>query len=161
MTAIVPLTRKALYLILDAINARIAAETNRYTREASTDDAAGDYGNDLHYLRTIRTQLDDIRAHDVWHAKLYECWYDPDDDSVSLLQYGDAELHRAKALLSARATMRYTFAAATFEEASAIHSLRQGHGGYTPIGASSPCLRCSSATYPLGSGGCWRCGNQV
>ena len=160
MTAIVPLSSKAIWLILEAIDARIVAEEERYTREDPADDDAGDYGNDLHYLKDIRAELAKIRSEEKWHARLYECWEDPNDGSISLLRYGDAELHKAKALLSARAKLLYTFPAATGEEASAIHYLRQGFGGYTPIGDVGECPTCSSAYYPMGSGDCWRCGNQ-
>ncbi len=56
------------------------------------------------------------------------------------------------------AELEYTFDAATFEEALSIHSLRQGHGPYKPIGEPSSCPQCASYVYAEGSGECWRCG---
>jgi hypothetical protein len=55
----------------------------------------------------------------------------------------------------------WTIQAETWEEASAIHFLRIGHGGYQPHGDVKPCPKCSAMYYPEGSGDCWRCGIKV
>jgi hypothetical protein len=52
----------------------------------------------------------------------------------------------------------WKFDAATFEEASAIHHLRMGDGGYMAHGNPAPCPKCGAMYYPEGSGECWRCG---
>ncbi len=48
--------------------------------------------------------------------------------------------------------------AATWEEASAIHHLRMGDGGYQVNGLAKHCPKCGSMYYPKGSGECWQCG---
>ena len=158
MTAIVPLSRKAIWLLLQAIDDRIASEQQRYANEDAADDEAGDFGNDLHYLKGVRDEFAKIRDKDSWHAKIFECWEDPEDGSVSLLKYGDSELHKAKALLSNRAKVLYTFPAATQDEAMAIHYLRQGLGAYVPTGEYSRCASCGAQSYRLSNAVCWRCG---
>jgi hypothetical protein len=74
---------------------------------------------------------------------------------------GAAEERRSKGLLSDRATMLYSFEAATHEEAFAVHALRMGWQPYRPVGEAAPCPRCGALFYPEGSGECWRCGDPL
>lgn len=90
-------------------------------------------------------------------GRVYEAWSDPEGGSISLIRSeGVAEL-REKGLLSVRAILLYRFEAATHEEASAVHALRQGWAQYRPIGQASPCPTCGALLYADGSGECWRC----
>jgi hypothetical protein len=68
-----------------------------------------------------------------------------------------AEL-KARGLLERGDRLIYRIEAHTWEEANAIHSLRQGFGPYVPMGKPARCPRCSAWFYPKGSGQCWRCG---
>lgn len=45
----------------------------------------------------------------------------------------------------------------SFEEALAIHHLRQGWEPHVPQGDAQPCPECNANHYPDGSGQCWRC----
>jgi len=87
---------------------------------------------------------------------MYEAWADPEGDSISLTWSETAAEQRAKGLLSVRATLLYRFEAATPEEASAIHALRQGWEPFRPMGEASPCPTCGAFLYPEGSAECWR-----
>jgi hypothetical protein len=153
------LTQKSLGLILDAIDARIAAEVARYQITPPSEDAAGDYGNDLHLLRMQRHELAALQATGPGTATLYECWSDPKELSLSLLKNQYVAELRSRGLLSDQAIMLYQFVAHTGEEAMAIHALRQGWAPYLPQGDATPCPICATAFYPEGYGDCWRCGH--
>jgi hypothetical protein len=86
-------------------------------------------------------------------GRIYEAWRDPDDWSVTLLQAGEADAHRAKGLLGPAAVLLYRFEAATLEEASAIHALRMGWAPYRPVGAPAECPACGAIYYPRGQWG--------
>lgn len=60
-------------------------------------------------------------------------------------------------IISAPARCIYSFEAATAEEASAIHHIRQGWEPYSPSGEAEQCVVCESYYYPKGSGECWKC----
>jgi hypothetical protein len=47
--------------------------------------------------------------------------------------------------------------ASTWEEAMAIHHLRQGFEPYKPMGKAEPCPKCGALFYPQGGGECWSC----
>lgn len=52
----------------------------------------------------------------------------------------------------------YEIDALTWEEACAVHHLRQGWEPYKPAGAPATCPSCKQAIYyPEGSGRCWLC----
>ncbi len=158
MATAVLLGRKALGLILDAMDARISAETARYTREDVTADAAGDFGNDLHYLTGLRAEFAAAHAADQPPSMRYTCWFDTDDQCLSLVRHDREQALRDQGSLSPSAVVRYTFVADTYEEACAIHSLRQGWAPYLPMGAAAPCPTCAATYYPECYGDCWRCG---
>jgi len=61
-------------------------------------------------------------------------------------------------LCGEQALLLYEIEAATWEEAMAIHSLRQGNAPYRPEGTPERCPGCEALYYPLGSGQCWKCG---
>jgi hypothetical protein len=159
MAIVVTLNQKRLGLVLDAIHARIEAEVARYQITPPSEDAAGDYGNDLHNLRLQRDEMLALHAAGPGTAHVYECWSDPEDNSLSLLRQQDVAKMRAQGLLSDKATMLYTFTAHTGEEAMAIHCLRQGWAPYVPMGKDAPCPTCQTPYYPEGYGDCWRCGH--
>jgi hypothetical protein len=153
------LSRKRLWLILQAVDARIAAEEARYLTQDPADDEAGDFGNDLHNLRLQRDELASLHDHDPGTATEYQCWADPADSGISLLRFQDVQHNRDYGQLSDQATMLYSFAAHTGEEAMAIHSLRQGWAPYLPMGKDAPCPTCGATYYPECYGDCWRCGH--
>jgi hypothetical protein len=153
------LSRKALGLAVQAMDYWMASEAERYRREDVSEDAAGDFGNDLHYITLLRDEFAAKQNAEAGSAHLYQCWFDAEDRSLSLLQYHRVQECRAQGTLSERAVLQYEFAAETGEEAMAIHSLRQGWGPYLPMGDAAPCPTCGTAYYPLGYGDCWRCGH--
>ncbi len=153
------LSRKDLWLIVQAMEQRIAAEEARYTGEDSGEDAAGDFGNDLWYLKMLRDQFAAKRDAGDGTAKLYQCWFDETEASLSLLWFQDVQQHRDQGLLRETAKLLYEFVAETGEEAGAIHNLRQGFAPYVPMGEAAPCPNCAAMHYPLGYGDCWRCGH--
>ncbi len=159
MAHAVTLQRKALWLILEAMEHRIASEEARYRVTDPADDEAGDFGNDLHYLKSLRDEFAELRDSGEGTAQHYQCWSDPEDSSISLLQYPQVANHRALGSLSDAAYLLYEFSAHTGEEASSIHNLRQGWAPYVPMGADAPCPTCGATYYPLGYGDCWRCGH--
>jgi hypothetical protein len=159
MATAITLSRKRIWLILEALNARIADEEERYRHEDPADDVAGDFGNDLHNLRLQRDEFAALYAEGDGTATEYQGWSDPEDSSVSLYRFQDVHQHRHEGRLSERAVMLYRFIAHTGEEAMAIHALRQGWGPYLPMGESAPCPTCGAAYFPLGYGDCWRCGH--
>ena len=84
----------------------------------------------------------------------YECWKSSGGDLTFAIS-GHAELKQAA---QAGETHQYTISAATFEEAMAVHHLRQGWEPYQPIGQAAQCQQCRSVYYPDGGGECWKCG---
>ena len=86
----------------------------------------------------------------------YECWKDA--DAVTFTTNENATESRQQGLIPQDAVMEYAIEADTFEEACAIHNLRQGFGAYKPMGEPQPCPKCNAWFYPQGSGECWRCG---
>jgi hypothetical protein len=159
MAHAVTLTPKALGLILEAIDARIAAEEDRYTREDSGEDAAGDFGNDLNYLKLQRRELAALLLTGQGAATHYQCWFDPEDNGLSLLRFQDVQRNRDQGQLSDQAVLRYEFSAHSGEEAAAIRNLREGWAPYLPTGDAAPCPTCGANHYPQGYGDCWRCGH--
>jgi hypothetical protein len=155
----ITVSRKRLWLILQSIDARIAAEDARYQREDPGEDAAGDFGNDLWNLKLLRNEL--AAQHDAGSgtATDYECWFDPEDSGLALLRFQDVQRNRDQGQLSNHATLQYAFAAHTGEEAMAVHNLRQGWAPYVPMGEAAPCPQCGANFYPEGYGDCWRCGH--
>jgi hypothetical protein len=153
------LSRKRLSLLIDAVDARIAAEQARYTLEDAGEDAAGDFGNDLWNLVLQRDELAALLADDPATATVYQCWFDPADNGLALLRFCDVQRNRAGGQLSDAAILHYEFIAHTGEEAMAVHHLRQGWAPYVPMGDAAPCPHCAAHYYPLGYGDCWRCGH--
>lgn len=88
----------------------------------------------------------------------YEAWFDPDDESCSCSTKAGVDDLRRRGLLGGKAQLLYSFEAATYEEAQALHNLRMGWGPYRPLGEPAPCPSCGAFYYPEGSGECWRCG---
>ncbi len=155
----ITLSPKRLWLVLQAIEARIASEETRYQTEDPREDAAGDFGNDLHNLRLQRDELADLYAAGPGTAKLYECWSDPTDNGITLLRYQDVQRNRDMGQLSDQSILLYRFVAHTGEEAMAIHALRQGWAPYLPMGEGAPCPNCKANYFPEGYGDCWCCGH--
>ena len=83
----------------------------------------------------------------------YECWKNSGEE-ITFANSGNAELNRAA---KSGGIHLYTITAATFEEAMAVHHLRQGWEPYQPTGQPGHCSRCQSIFYPEGSGECWKC----
>jgi hypothetical protein len=150
-------SRKRLWLILEAIDARIAAEELRYTTQDSGLDGAGDFGNDLHNLKLQRAEFFELYESKKATAHLYECWFDPQDSGLCLLRFENVQRNRENGQLSERAVLQYSFIAHTGEEAMAVHHLRQGWAPYVPMGEAAPCPTCGANYYPNGYGDCWRC----
>jgi hypothetical protein len=157
MARIFALPRKAIWLIHKAIDQRIVSEEARYRVEPPEEDEAGDFGNDLTYLKALREDFSDTRE-GIQTAQIYECWLDPADNGTHLSTLQNAREHRKRGQLSEAATLSYAIVAESWEEAMAIHHVRQGWAPYVPMGDAVPCPNCASPYYPLGSGGCWRCG---
>lgn len=159
MAIAVTFSQKRLGLVLDAIHERIENQVARYQVTPPSEDAAGDYGNDLHNLRLERDALLALQSQGQGTAHVYECWSNPVDSSLSLLRFQDVAANRARGQLSNRAIKLYSFIAHTGEEAMAIHALRQGWAPYVPMGETAPCPTCQTPFYPQGYGDCWRCGH--
>jgi hypothetical protein len=149
---------KALWLILQSIEQRIAAEEARYRVVDSSEDADGDFGNDLMYLRLLRDEFAQKYAAGIGTARLYQCFFDPVEKGLSLMRFSDVAQQRHDGQLRETAALQYEFVAETWEEAMAVHCLRQGWAPYLPQGEASACPRCTANYYPEGSGDCWRCG---
>jgi hypothetical protein len=94
------------------------------------------------------------------NEKTYECWWDESRSEVILTTHALASAGRLDGQISQHAVLRYRFNASTYEEASAIHYLRQGFSSYHPHGEVEKCPQCSENFYPLGSGECWKCGHE-
>lgn len=162
MSHIILLPHKAVWLIHEAIQQRIASEEARYLVEDSQEDADGDYGNDLNFLKILDEMFAKQRARETRDtAQVYQCWFDPKDNCVSLTPISNVQAERDRGALSDAATLHYEIIAETFEEAMAIHHLRQGWAPYVPMGEVALCPKCAAPYYPLGSGDCWRCGKIV
>jgi hypothetical protein len=159
MAIALTLSRKRLWLILEAIDARIAAEEARYEVEPASEDAAGDYGNDLYNLKLQRAEMAALYDEDPDTATEYQAWFDPEDSCLSLIRFQDVQRDRDQGQLSDRAMLKYSFIAHTGEEAGAIRNLREGWAPYVPMGEAAPCPNCASPYYPEGYGDCWRCGH--
>jgi hypothetical protein len=159
MAVALTLSSKQLWLLLQAVDARIVAEEVRYETEDSGEDAAGDFGNDLNNLRLQRNELRALVEGSSGTATDYQCWFDPEDNGLALLRFQDVQRNRDQGQLSDRAVLQYAFVAHSGEEAMAIHALRQGWAPYLPMGAAAPCPTCGANYYPQGYGDCWRCGH--
>ena len=85
----------------------------------------------------------------------YEAWAEDGGLTVSTVE--GIVKQRTAGQLSAEARLLYRFDAATWEEAMAIHHLRQGWEPYK-AGKAAHCPTCDSYFYPEGSGLCWSCG---
>jgi len=91
--------------------------------------------------------------------KIFEAWSDPKDDSIQLSDAEHTDESKENNTLSKNAKLLYSIAAATLEEASAIHHLRMGWEPYRPNGKAQPCPnKCGSMYYPESSGECPVCG---
>ena len=90
--------------------------------------------------------------------KVFECWITPDKTNVTFSTRKNIQQEKDRGLIPQDAYLQYSIEADTFEEACAIHSLRQGWGAYKPIGEAELCPKCNSWFYPQGSGECWHCG---
>ncbi len=159
MAIALTLSPKWLWLVMQSLDTRIAAEEARYQHEDPAEDAAGDFGNDLWALKMLRAELATLHAAGPGTATDYECWFDPEDNGLSLLRFQDVQRNRDNGQLSDRAVLQYSFVAHTGEEAMAIHSLRQGWAPYLPMGDAAPCPTCGANYYPECYGDCWRCGH--
>ena len=81
----------------------------------------------------------------------FEAWQD--SDGIALLPAG------SRAGLGSDAVLLYSVDACSWEEAMAIHHLRQGFEPYQAEGDPEPCPQgCSTHYYPGGSGICPLCG---
>jgi hypothetical protein len=159
MSIAVTLSSKRLWLLIKALDARIATEEERYRSEDPAEDVDGDFGNELHNLRLQRDEFAALLAEGGGTATEYQCWSDPADSSLTLIRFQDVQRCRDEGQLSDHAVMLYSFIAHTGEEAMAIHTLRQGWAPYLPMGESAPCPTCGAVYFPLGYGDCWRCGH--
>jgi hypothetical protein len=159
MATAITLSPKRLWLILQALDAQIAIKEARYQREDPAEVAGGDFGNDLWNLRQQRDELAVLKAAGAGTATQYQCWLDPEDNSLALLRFQDVQRNRDEGQLSDLAVLQYAFIAHTGEEAMAIHCLRQGWAPYLPMGEAAACPKCSAKYYPEGYGDCWRCGH--
>jgi hypothetical protein len=159
MATAITLSPKHLHFILQSINDRIVSEDARYKHEDPAEDAAGDYGNDLWGLKLLRDELTALQSGEPGTATEYECWFDPEDNGLSLLRFQDVQQNLYNGQLSDQAVLQYAFIAYSGEEAMAIHALRQGWAPYLPMGEAAPCPNCKANYYPLGYGDCWRCGH--
>lgn len=81
-------------------------------------------------------------------------------DGPLLVTEDNARTLRELDILLPTDILLYEFDAATPEEASAIHNLRQGFEPYKPMWEAARCPDCNAWYYPEGSGICWRCGEQ-
>ena len=88
---------------------------------------------------------------------IWQSWATADGTDVTFTTADRVDDLKASGAIPIDAELQYEFEAATAEEASAIHSLRQGFGPYTPAGDCEPCPKCAAWYYPEGSGECWRC----
>lgn len=159
MAFAVTLSQKDLGFLIEALEARIETIVATYQTTPPSEDAAGDFGNDLHHLRQQLQGLKALRAQGPGTAHDYECWADPEDQSLTLLRSTKVAELRANQQLSSSATLLYRFSAHTGEEAMAIRNLRQGWAPYVPMGDAAPCPTCGTSYYPSGYGDCWRCGH--
>jgi hypothetical protein len=153
-------TQKELGLVIAAIDAAIEAQIAAYQITPPSEDSAGDYGNDLHTLRLKRHELAALQGSNEGRARCYQCWADPEDGSLSLLPIENVTTYRQSGHISHHATLQYQIFAQTWEEAKAIHALRQGWAPYSPMSHAEPCPQCGANFYPLGSGDCWKCGHH-
>ena len=89
----------------------------------------------------------------------YEAW-DSEEDGVIAFAPADAMAReKDRGQLGKNAKLLYTFEAATFEEALAVHHIRMGWEPFKPMGDSEKCPnKCGALYYPRGSSQCWNCG---
>ena len=90
--------------------------------------------------------------------KIYTAWHDGKTKSCMLVPGEGPPRYLNGSLQPDCEVLLWRIEAATWEEAMAIHNLRQGHGDYVPMGEAKPCPKCGAMYYPEGSGECWRCG---
>ena len=159
MTTIFAHNYKSLWLIHRALEERISSEEARYRLIDRSEDAEGDFGNDLYCLKLLREEFGGKCGAGSGHATLFQCWADLADGSISLLPLHTVIEHCERKMLSDAAKLLYTFPAETPEEAMAIHHLRQGWAPYQPRGEPAACPQCGAKYFPRGSGDCWRCGH--
>jgi hypothetical protein len=89
----------------------------------------------------------------------FEVWKDYADESLLLTTSKNISNLKSRGQLSKTSTFQYAIVAATPEEASSIHNLRQGWEPYKPMGPASKCPHaCGLFYYPEGSGVCPNCG---
>jgi hypothetical protein len=107
-------------------------------------------------LQQIQAGFEEILVRAAWHQQIYRCWRA--DGSVALVRLDHEAAQRQAGALPENASLQYSFAAASYEEAMAIHYLRQGFSAYQPVGPAVPCPQCGALRYTAGSGECWQCG---
>jgi hypothetical protein len=92
--------------------------------------------------------------------KTYEAWSEENGDPGSTFISADAvETMTSKGLLSKDARLVYRIEADTFEEAMAVHYIKQGWSPFVPAGKACKCPNgCGAIFYPEGSGECPNCG---
>lgn len=152
---VIDLGPKQLRLLLQALDCRIAQMRQQLEDADRSVDQISDDSNDLALLDVIRTGLADAQSLTADRMHIYECWV---DDGVALLPKENVEQHKRQGTLAEAAIFQYMIRAATWEEAMAIHYLRQGWGTYLPAGAPGTCAQCTAVIYPDGTAECWRCG---
>jgi hypothetical protein len=157
-----PLSPKLLRFLIQALKLQIATLETFYKTNDPAEDEANDFGNDLQLFKLLRDDAQKRHDEGEFNSFIYECWDETDDGiaQTTLLPRGSAAEHQERGLMGRDAKLVYSILAATSEEASAIHYLRQGFGGYTPIGEAGKCPHCSEVFYPMGSGQCWKCGHK-
>jgi hypothetical protein len=160
MAVLTTFTQKQLSLVIAAIDAAIEAQVSAYQITPPSEDSAGDYGNDLHILRLKRHELAALQGPDEGHARCFQCWFDPADNSLALMAKEHILREGPNAHFGEEAVLQYEIYAQMGEEALAIHALRQGWAPYVPMCEAAPCPKCGANFYPLGYGDCWKCGHQ-
>lgn len=93
----------------------------------------------------------------VPRAVKFEAWTNPDETELTVFAADDDEQRRSQ--LREDSLLMYVIEAATWEEAMAVHHIRQGWEPYDPGGEAAPCPNgCGALYYPQGSGMCRICG---
>jgi hypothetical protein len=158
MSFALTLPTKFWRLVLEAVKEKIAASEALHVEIGAENDEAGDFGNDLWILKSIGQEMEQALSAPSTHFKIYQAWRDA--DGVSLSDLTGIQSQRDNGQLSVDAVLEYELGAATFEEALAIHNLRQGFGPHVPMGEPAQCPQCAAWFYPQGSGQCWRCDHK-
>jgi hypothetical protein len=97
------------------------------------EDDVSDASNDKGYYGAILGELEQELAGPRIVLHRYQCWSDPADDGIALIPFENVHDHRMQGQLSDAAALLYTVIAANWEEAMAVHHLRQGWAPYVPM----------------------------